>query len=91
MSGNRNIIEETREVIHAASQGDLARRLDARLDSPELRAMAEGINALLESMAGLVHGIESTAAGVSLSAEEISAGNANLSRRTEEQSASLEE
>jgi methyl-accepting chemotaxis protein len=91
MNVTRNIIEETREVISAASQGDLTRRLDTRMDSPELRAMAEGINSLLESMGGLVYGIKSTAADVNRSAEEISTGNTNLSRRTEEQSASLEE
>jgi methyl-accepting chemotaxis protein len=91
MSITRNIIEETREVINAASQGDLTRRLDTRMDSPELRTMAEGINSLLESMAGMVRGIKATAADVSRSAEEISTGNSNLSRRTEEQSASLEE
>jgi methyl-accepting chemotaxis protein len=91
MSATRNIVDETREIINAASQGDLTRRLDARMDSPELRAMAEGINVLLESMAGLVRGIRSTAGEVNRSAEEISAGNTNLSRRTEEQSASLEE
>src|SRR6185312_1118211 len=76
---------------NAAAQGDLTRRLDTRMDSPELRTMAEGINTLLESMAGMVRGIKSTAADVNRSAEEISAGNVNLSRRTEEQSASLEE
>ena len=91
MSVTRNIAEETREVINAASHGDLTRRLDTRLESPELRAMAEGINTLLESMAGIVRGIRSTATDVNRSAEEISTGNANLSRRTEEQSASLEE
>ncbi len=91
MSVTRNIVEETREIINAASQGDLTRRLDARMDSPELSAMAEGINVLLESMAGLVRGIKSTAGEVNRSAEDISAGNTNLSRRTEEQSASLEE
>ena len=91
MSMTRNIIEETREIISAASQGDLTRRLDTRLDNPELRAMAEGINSLLEGMGGIVHGIKSTAVEVTRSAEEISAGNTNLSRRTEEQSASLEE
>jgi methyl-accepting chemotaxis protein len=91
MSVTRNIVEETRGVLNAASQGDLTRRLDTRMDSPEQRAMAEGINSLLESMAAIVRGIKSTAADVNRSAEEISAGNANLSRRTEEQSASLEE
>jgi len=91
MSVSRNIVEETRAVIGAASQGDLTRRLDARIDSPELRAMAEGINMLLESMAGMVRSIRSTASDVNRSAEEISTGNANLTRRTEEQSASLEE
>jgi methyl-accepting chemotaxis protein len=91
MNATRNIVEQTREVINAAAQGDLSRRLDARLESPELRVMAEGINSLLEGMAALVGGIRSTASELNRSAEEISAGNTNLSRRTEEQSASLEE
>ena len=50
MSVKRNITEETREVINAASQGDLTRRLDTRMDSPELRTMAEGINTLRTSL-----------------------------------------
>ncbi len=91
MSITRNLIEETREVINAAFQGDLTRRLDVRIESPELRVMAEGINSLLDGMAGMVGGIRSTAGEVNRSAEEISCGNTNLSRRTEEQSASLEE
>jgi methyl-accepting chemotaxis protein len=91
MSIEKSIVERTREVIDAAAAGDLTRRLDARMESPELCAMAEGINSLLDSMAAMVRGIKSTAAEVSRSAEEISAGNTNLSRRTEEQSASLEE
>jgi methyl-accepting chemotaxis protein len=91
MSVEKSIVERTREVIDAASAGDLTRRLDASLEGPELCAMAAGINSLLDSMAAMVHGIQSTAAEVGRSAEEISAGNVNLSRRTEEQSASLEE
>ena len=91
MSIQKSIIEQTREVIDAASAGDLTRRLDTRMESAELRAMAEGINSLLDGMAGIVRRITSTAAEVSRSAEEISYGNNNLSRRTEDQSASLEE
>ena len=62
MSNEKSIVEPTREVIDAASAGDLTRRLEASLDGPELRAMAVGIHSLLDSMAAMVHGIKSTAA-----------------------------
>ena len=84
-------VEETRVVVKAASDGDLARRLDASRLSGDLRAMADGINTLIENMADVVRQIKTATAEVARGTAEISAGNTNLSQRTEEQSASLEE
>ena len=87
----RVAVGATQEVVKGVAQGDLTRRLETRLENPELRSMAEGINSLLDSMASLVEGIQSTSQEVKRAADEISTGNENLSQRTEEQSSSLEE
>ncbi len=87
----RAAVAASQEVIKGAAQGDLARRLDTRLENAELRSLAEGINTLLDSMASLVEGIQATSHEVKRAADEISSGNENLSQRTEEQSSSLEE
>ena len=87
----RLAVEETRVVVKAASDGDLARRVDASRLSGDLRAMADGINTLIENMAEVVRQIKTAAAEVARGTAEISTGNTNLSQRTEEQSSSLEE
>ncbi len=87
----RLAVAAARDAIEAAAQGDLSRRLDTGLDSPELRCLAEGVNSLLESMSAMVREIKTTSEQVERAADEISTGNENLSQRTEEQSSSLEE
>jgi PAS domain S-box-containing protein len=84
-------VEETRQVAKAAADGDLNKRLDASRLSGELRAMADGVNSLIENMAGMVRQIKTASAEVARGTAEISAGNINLSQRTEQQSSSLEE
>ena len=84
-------VEETRVVVKAAAAGDLNRRLDASRLSGELRAMADGVNSLIENIAEVVRQIKTASTEVARGTAEISAGNTNLSQRTEQQSSSLEE
>jgi len=84
-------VAQTQEIIKAATEGDLARRLDTQGKTGDLRKLAEAINSLLESVADIVSNVKRAAGEVLRGAEEISQGNANLSQRTEEQSSSLEE
>ena len=84
-------VEETRVVVKAAADGNLSKRLDASGLSGELRAMADGVNSLIENMAEVVRQIKTASAEVARGTAEISAGNTNLSQRTEQQSSSLEE
>jgi methyl-accepting chemotaxis protein len=84
-------VVKTQEIIRAAAEGDLARRIDVSGQSGDLMKLGNAINTLLESVSDIVSGVKNAAAEVLRGAEEISQGNANLSQRTEEQSSSLEE
>jgi methyl-accepting chemotaxis protein len=84
-------VAQTQQIIKAATEGDLAKRVDVRGKSGDLAKLAESINSLLESISDIVSNVKHSATEVLRGAEEISQGNANLSQRTEEQSSSLEE
>lgn len=83
--------QEVSEVVTAAGEGDLTRRIPTEGKDPFFAGLALGINRLLEGMTATIAAIKGTASEVSRGAEEISRGNINLSQRTEEQAASLEE
>jgi methyl-accepting chemotaxis protein len=84
-------VVKTQEIIRAATEGDLSRRLDVSGQTGDLMKLGNAINSLLESVSDIVSGVKNAASEVLRGAEEISQGNANLSQRTEEQSSSLEE
>ena len=84
-------VAKTQEIIRAATEGDLSRRLDVAANGGELMKLGNAINQLLESVSDIVSNVKGAASEVLRGAEEISQGNANLSQRTEEQSSSLEQ
>jgi len=84
-------VAQTQELIGAATEGDLSRRLDVAGKSGDLLKLAQAINSLLEGISDIVSGVKGAAGEVLRGAEEISQGNANLSARTEQQSSSLEQ
>ncbi len=87
----KRTVAEAGELVAAAAQGDLARRVSREGKTGVLADLASGINGLLDSTAALVSKVKRAADDVSRGADEISQGNANLSQRTEEQATSLEE
>jgi methyl-accepting chemotaxis protein len=84
-------VAQTQEIIKAAVDGNLARRLDTKGRTGDLQKLGDAINSLLETVSDIVSNVKHAAGEVLRGAEEISQGNANLSQRTEEQSSSLEE
>ena len=74
----------------ATGDGDLTRRLNDS-GSDELAEVASAFNKFVERLQGMIIDINSSAALVGTGAQQISAGNLNLSQRTEEQASSLEE
>jgi len=83
--------EEVAAIVKKALDGDLAERLPVDGKTGFFKTLAAGLNQLLENTAQMVRQIKVAAGAVHRGAEEISAGNTNLSQRTEEQAASLEE
>ena len=87
----RNAVAQTQSVVSAAASGDLTHRIPMEGKSGELATLSNGVNSLIDVMAGLVRQIQTTAGEVQVAADAICDGNQNLSRRTDEQAASLEE
>ncbi|MGO9625182.1 MAG: methyl-accepting chemotaxis protein [Steroidobacteraceae bacterium] len=84
-------VQETREVVQAAIDGDLTRRISLNSKTGQIAALGESANALVNAMMTLVQEIKMVSGEVHGGAAEIADGNSNLSQRTEQQAASLEE
>lgn len=74
----------------ALAQGDLTRRMHGDY-AGTLRELAQSLNGSLDSLAEVISEVAETAADVSLGVNEMAAGNADLSARTERQAAALEQ
>ncbi len=84
-------VQQTRDVVQAAIDGDLTRRIPLDGKSGPIAALGESANSLVGAMMTLVQEIKTVSGEVHGGAAEIAQGNSNLSQRTESQAASLEE
>src|SRR6185312_440972 len=83
--------QELQGVLTAVNGGDMTRRIDLTHKSGFFEALGAGVNRLTENLVEIVSRVKSAGREIALGAEEITAGNSNLSLRTEEQASSLEE
>ncbi|WP_027069397.1 methyl-accepting chemotaxis protein [Novilysobacter defluvii] len=81
---------EVGELLTAVSEGELRRRADETLPG-QFGQLAADANRTVEKLAQIVGQIRQGSDTINAAAGEIAAGNADLSRRTEQQAASLEE
>jgi len=77
-------------VANSVAQGDLSQRPRAA-STDATGQVIEALSTVTQNLSGIVVDIRSTAELINDAAGEIAAGNADLSRRTETQAASLEE
>ncbi len=84
-------VAETVRVVGLAVEGDLTSRMSVDDKSGDFRALAASVNSMIQAMMEVVAGLTRTCRAVQAGAEEISRGNLDLSRRTEEQASSLVE
>ncbi|WP_396615752.1 methyl-accepting chemotaxis protein [Lysobacter soli] len=84
-------VEQTHVVVNAAKDGDLTRRIETADKTGSIAQLCEGINSLVDAMAGILGQIKVAADTIGEGARAIAAGNTDLSQRTESQAASLEE
>ncbi len=84
-------VEQTQEVVTAAKENDLSRRVPMDGKDGQIGELCAGVNGLLDSMTTIIGGIIEAAETISTASREIAMGNTDLSQRTEEQASSLEE
>jgi methyl-accepting chemotaxis protein len=77
------------QVVHSIAGGDLT--VAVGLKPGDAASLLYSIDAMRARLASIVSGIKSASQSITLAAGEMSAGNTDLSQRTEEQAASLEE
>src|SRR5699024_2553556 len=83
-------LDEVGGVLTAVSGGELRRRADETLPG-QFGRLAADTNRTVEKLAQIVGQIRQGSDTINSAASEIAAGNTDLSRRTEQQAASLEE
>ena len=84
-------VAETVQAVGRAVEGDLTSRMSVDDKSGDFKALAASVNSMIQAMMEVVAGLTRTCRAVQSGAEEISRGNLDLSRRTEEQASSLVE
>ncbi len=90
MASSQASIADVSDVLRAISHGDLTARMDGEYDGVFAR-MRDDANTTTVQLTGIVQGIQVAADSINNAAQELAAGNNDLSRRTEQQAANLEE
>jgi len=83
------LIEEVNGVVERGKQRDLTARIELASKHGAFETLSAGINVLIDNMMSVVQQIKSAVSQVKTGVQEIATGNANLSKRTEEQAANL--
>ena len=77
------------QIVHLIAGGNLTVAVDVKPD--DTSSLLHSIDAMRGRLSSIVGGIQGASQSITLAAGEMSAGNTDLSQRTEEQAASLEE
>lgn len=87
----RLAVEEIRSVVASAKAKDLTRRVPLSGASGEVGELCNGVNDLLDSVAGIVRTVSEMSGQITANSARISRDGRDLAERTEEQASSLEE
>jgi methyl-accepting chemotaxis protein len=90
MASSQASIADVSDVLRAISHGNLTARMEGEYEGVFAR-MRDDANATTTQLTGIVRGIQVAADSINNAAQELAAGNNDLSRRTEQQAANLEE
>ena len=77
-------------VAGAVAKGDLTQHIEVK-SSDEVGQLLHALKDMNESLSGIVSGVRGSTDTITSTAQQIAAGNSDLSHRTEEQASSLEE
>ena len=87
---NAGSLGQISSLLSALSQGDLGARMEGEFQGVFAR-MRDDANATVAHLTAIVERIQDSAASINTVAGEIAAGNSDLSRRTEQQAADLQQ
>jgi len=90
MASSQASIADVSDVLRAISHGNLTARMEGEYEGV-FACMRDDANATTTQLTGIVRGIQVAADSINNAAQELAAGNNDLSRRTEQQAANLEE
>jgi len=90
MASSQASIADVSDVLRAISHGNLTARMEGEYEGVFAR-MRDDANTTTAQLTGIVRGIQVAADSINNAAQELAAGNNDLSRRTEQQAANLEE
>ncbi|CAG9259142.1 methyl-accepting chemotaxis protein [Paraburkholderia caribensis] len=83
-------LQEALAHFKAIASGDLTARVEVR-SHDEMGQLMSGLQAMQDKLVEMIGTVRESASAIDTAAQEIAAGNTDLSQRTEEQAASLEE
>ncbi|HQN64408.1 MAG TPA: methyl-accepting chemotaxis protein [Methylophilus sp.] len=84
------LVNDSAMLADAAHEGKVSTRADATQHQGDFRKIVEAMNETLEMIVGPIGAVKVAVETINTASKEIAQGNADLSRRTEEQAASLE-
>ncbi|WP_017169190.1 methyl-accepting chemotaxis protein, partial [Xanthomonas phaseoli] len=90
LDNNADGLSRVSALLSSLSQGDLTARMDGALQGV-FATIRDDANATADQLAGIVRRIKDSSLTINSAATEIATGNGDLSRRTEQQAAALEE
>ncbi len=82
--------EDSQLLANAARQGEVLVRADVSRHHGDYRKIVQGMNDTLDMIVQPIVNVKTATDAINTAAKEIAQGNADLSRRTEEQASSLE-
>ncbi len=90
LDNNADGLSRVSALLSSLSQGDLTARMEGDLQGV-FADIRDDANATADQLAGIVRRIKDSSLAINSAATEIATGNGDLSRRTEQQAAALEE
>ena len=85
------LVSDTAVLAVAADEGRIQERADSTRHQGDYRKIVEGINATLGTIVAPIIAVRHAADAINIAAKEIAQGNADLSKRTEQQAGNLQE
>ncbi len=91
MSNSETMFRDILKISNALAMGDLTQQISVNYPQGTFRNTTNALNGTVENLRALVGEIKASSDVINTAAQEIAAGNNDLSMRTEKQAASLEE